>query len=144
MPAYSLYILQLLDIGYFRPLKKAYSKEIKGLIRARIIYIIKADFLLAFYTAFKAIITEKNIQGAFRGAGLILLDLKSILLRLDMRLRTLLLVEVGPGLLNPWVLKTLNNLTKATLQTKSLLGKLFNINFRCYRLIYERDMRNYI
>ena len=61
MPAHSSHILQPLDVGCFGPLKKAYGKEIEGLMRARITYITKADFLPAFCTAFKAIITEKNI-----------------------------------------------------------------------------------
>jgi hypothetical protein len=117
MPAHSSHILQPLDVGCFGPLKKAYGKEIEGLMRARITHITKADFLPAFCTAFKAAMTEKNIQGAFRGAGLIPFDPKSVLSRLDVRLRTPSPVEVAPGLPNLWVPKTPNNPTEATSQT---------------------------
>jgi DDE superfamily endonuclease/helix-turn-helix, Psq domain len=117
MPAHSSHILQPLDVGCFGPLKKAYGKEIEGLMRARITHITKADFLPAFCTAFKAAMTEKNIQGAFRGAGLIPFDPKSVLSRLDVRLRTPSPVEAAPGLPNPWVPKTPSNPTEATSQT---------------------------
>ena len=117
MLSYLSYILQPLDIRYFRLLKKAYSKEIKGLIRANIIYITKANFLPVFSIAFKAIITKENIQEAFRGIELILFNLKSILLRLDAQLQTLIQVKKAVKLLNLQVLKTLNNLIKVTLQT---------------------------
>jgi hypothetical protein len=124
MLAHSSHILQPLDVGCFGPLKKAYGREIEELIRSRITHITKAEFLPAFYAAFKAVMTEKNIKGAFRGAGLILFDPKSVLLRLDVRLRTLSLVKVVLGLPNPWVLKTLNNPTKATLQTNYIKRRI--------------------
>ena len=41
IPPYLLYLLQPLDIGYFLPLKRAYSAEINELIRAYIYYIDK-------------------------------------------------------------------------------------------------------
>jgi hypothetical protein len=88
MPLHSLYILQPLDVSCFGPLKKAYGREIEGLMRARVTYIIKADFLPAFCAAFKATMTEKNIQGAFRGAGLIPFNPQSVLSRLDVKLHT--------------------------------------------------------
>ena len=117
MPSHSSHILQPLDVGCFGPLKKAYGKEIEGLMRARITHITKADFLPAFRAAFKAAMTEKNIQGAFRGAGLIPFDPKSVLSRLDIRPRTPLPVEEATELPQPWVPKTPNNPTEATSQT---------------------------
>ncbi|KID97300.1 transposase, partial [Metarhizium majus ARSEF 297] len=74
MSSHSSHILQPLDVGCFGPLKKAYDREIEGLMRARITHITKSDFLPAFWAAFEAAMTEKNIQGAFRGAGLIPFD----------------------------------------------------------------------
>lgn len=117
MPSHSSHILQPLDVGCFGPLKKAYGKEIEGLMRAGITHITKADFLPAFFTAFKAAMTEQNIQGAFRGAGLIPLDPKSVLSRLDIRPRTPSPVEEAAELPQLWVPKTPNNPTEATSQT---------------------------
>jgi len=48
MLAHLSHILQPLDIGYFSPLKMAYGRQVKKLIRNRINYITKIEFLLAF------------------------------------------------------------------------------------------------
>jgi hypothetical protein len=117
MPSHSSHILQPLDVGCFGPLKKAYGKEIEGLMRAHVTHITPADFFPAFCTAFKAAMTKENIQGAFRGAGLVSFDPKSVLSRLDVRLRTLTQVNEAPELPNLWVLKTPNNPTEVTSQT---------------------------
>jgi hypothetical protein len=117
MPSHSSHILQPLDVGCFGPLKKAYSKEIEGLMRAHITHITKADFLPAFCTAFKASMTKENIQGAFRGAGIIPFDPESVLSRLDVRPHTPTLIEEALELPNPWVPKTPNNPIEATSQT---------------------------
>jgi hypothetical protein len=117
MPSHSSHILQPLDVGCFGPLKKAYGKEIEGLMRAGITHITKADFLPAFFTAFRAAMTEQNIQGAFRGAGLIPFDPKSVLSRLDIRPRTPSPIEEVAELPQLWVPKTPNNPTEATSQT---------------------------
>jgi len=61
MPPYSSHLLQPLDIGCFSPLKKAYSRQIKQLMRMNIIYISKLEFLCAFREAFFALITKNNI-----------------------------------------------------------------------------------
>ncbi|OAQ57671.2 DDE superfamily endonuclease [Pochonia chlamydosporia 170] len=101
MPSHSSHILQPLDVGCFGPLKKAYGKEIEGLMRAHITHITQADFFPAFCTAFKAAMTKENIQGAFRGAGLVPFNPNSVLSRLDVRLRTPTPVEEAPELPNP-------------------------------------------
>jgi hypothetical protein len=46
------YLLQLLNVSCFSPLKRAYSCEIEALICYYINYIIKLKFLLAFKVAF--------------------------------------------------------------------------------------------
>ncbi|OWT42501.1 DDE superfamily endonuclease domain-containing protein [Pochonia chlamydosporia 170] len=53
MPSHSSHILQPLDVGCFGPLKKAYGKEIEGLMRAHITHITKADFFPAFFNTAK-------------------------------------------------------------------------------------------
>jgi hypothetical protein len=45
-------MLQPLDVGCFRPLKKAYSQEIEEKMRAGTTHISKEDFFPAFYKAF--------------------------------------------------------------------------------------------
>jgi hypothetical protein len=117
MPPHSSHMLQPLDIGCFGPLKKAYGREIERLVRARITHVTKSDFLPAFCAAFKTAMTVKNVQGAFRGAGLTPLDPKVVLSRLNVRLQTPSPVEATLELPNMWVPKTPNNPTEATSQT---------------------------
>ncbi|ENH64066.1 hypothetical protein FOC1_g10004333, partial [Fusarium oxysporum f. sp. cubense race 1] len=64
-----------------------------------ITYVSKSEFFPAFYTAFQATITEKNIKAAFRGARIIPLDPERIVSKLNMQLRTLTPVkeEAGPS-----------------------------------------------
>jgi hypothetical protein len=117
MPPHSSHILQPLDVGCFGPLKKAYGREIEGLMKAHITHITKTDFLPAFFAAFQAAMTEKNIMGGFRGAGLVPFDPESVLSRLDVNVRTPSPVEGGIELPTLWVPKTPNNPTEATSQT---------------------------
>ena len=65
MPVYLSYILQLLDIGYFSPLKQKYMHRILGLACSSILYINKITFLLAFYDMFNVLIIELNVRGSF-------------------------------------------------------------------------------
>jgi hypothetical protein len=65
IPPHSSHILQPLDVGCFAPLKKVYGRQAENLIRNRINYITKAEFLPCFITAFKALFTPSNIQGGF-------------------------------------------------------------------------------
>ena len=117
MPPHSSHILQPLDVGCFGPLKKAYGREIEGLMKSHITHITKTDFLPAFFSAFQAAMTENNIKGAFRGAGIVPSDPESVLSRLDVKLRTPSPVEGVVELPNLWVPKTPNNPTEATSQT---------------------------
>ena len=48
MPLYASYILQLLNISCFAPLKQAYKKEIKSLVDSYITYVDKKAFLATF------------------------------------------------------------------------------------------------
>ena len=65
MPAYLLYLLQPLNMGYFSPLKRAYGQQINGPVRNYINYITKLKFLLAFKAAFNSAITKDNIYASF-------------------------------------------------------------------------------
>jgi hypothetical protein len=58
-------------------LKRAYSREVESLIRNHINYVTKLKFLPAFKAAFNRSITPANICSAFRGAGLVPLQLRT-------------------------------------------------------------------
>ena len=88
MPPHSSHILQPLDVGCFAALKKAYGRQIEDLMRAHVNHITKAEFLIAFKAAFFASMTEENILGGFRGAGLKPLDPERVLQQLDVKLQT--------------------------------------------------------
>ena len=57
-------------------------------IRASINHIIKSEFFIAYLAAHNTIFTEKNIKGAFRGAGISPWDPDSVISKLDIRLCT--------------------------------------------------------
>jgi hypothetical protein len=81
-------LLQPLNIGYFSPLKQAYSAQIKSFICSRVNHITKEDFLPAFKAAYNKAIIKDNIIGSFRGAGLIPHDENAVLSKLDVHIRT--------------------------------------------------------
>ena len=93
MPLYLLHLLQLLNVACFSLLKRVYSDEISALARSRIYYINKETFLLAFKVTFSKVFTAENVCAGFRGAGLVLHNLEVMLLKLNMRLRTLTLLK---------------------------------------------------
>jgi hypothetical protein len=88
IPPHSSHLLQPLDVGCFRPLKRAYSTEIEALVRYRINHITKEEFLPAFKTAYDKTIIKDNIIRSFRGVGLVPHDENAVLSKLDIRLRT--------------------------------------------------------
>jgi hypothetical protein len=61
MPLHSSYLLQPLNVGCFAPLKKAYGRQAKLLMRNKITCITKLKFLPCFKAAFDALIIESNI-----------------------------------------------------------------------------------
>lgn len=91
MPAHSSHLLQPLDVGCFSPLKRAYSREIEGLVRHHINHInhiTKLEFLPAVKAAYDRSFTPANIQSAFQGSGLIPHQPDVVLSKLDVQLRT--------------------------------------------------------
>jgi hypothetical protein len=57
-------------------------------MRNRINHITKVEFLPCFKAAFNAAFTPSNIQGGFRGAGLVPFDPQQVIIGLDVKLRT--------------------------------------------------------
>jgi len=124
MPPHSSHLLQPLDVSCFGPLKQAYGKQIEHLIRSSITHISKTEFLPAFYTAFKASLTEKNIKGGFRGAGLVPLDPEVVVSKLDVRIQTPTPAEEEPSLPDPWVSATPKTASEARSQTEYLKRRI--------------------
>ncbi|KAL9565161.1 hypothetical protein ACKAV7_010806 [Fusarium commune] len=120
MPPHSSHLLQPLDIGCFGLLKKAYGREIEHLIRSSITHISKTEFFPAFYAAFQATMTEKNIKGGFKGAGLVPFDPESVVSKLDVQLRTPTPAEEEAGQAQPWTSKTPKTIIEAELQSEYL------------------------
>jgi hypothetical protein len=88
MPPHSLLLLQLLYVGCFAPLKKAYGRQAKLLMRNKLTCITKIEFLPSLKPAFDAPITGSNIIGGFRGAGLVTFGPEAVISKLGVRLRT--------------------------------------------------------
>ena len=121
MPAYSSHLLQPLDVGCFAPLKKAYGNQVSDLIRNGINHITKLEFLPTFRVAFNASITPSNIQGGFRGAGLLPLDPEAVISKLDVKLRML---TPSSDFETPWLAKTPGNQAGFTSQTTFIKDKI--------------------
>ena len=124
MPSHASHILQPLDVGCFGPLKKAYGAQIANLVRSRVTHISKEDFFPAFFAAHNAAMTESNIKGGFRGAGLVPLDPEHVLSKLDVRLRTPSLPPSPPNTAGQWVSQTPNNPTEATSQAAYIKNRI--------------------
>jgi hypothetical protein len=120
MPAHASHLLQPLDVGCFGPLKKAYGREIEDLIRCSVTHISKTEFFPAFHAAFRATMTEENIKGSFRGAGLAPFDPESVVSKLDMQLRTPTPAEEAAEPSTPWVSKTPKTVLEAQSQSEYL------------------------
>ncbi|RFN43685.1 hypothetical protein FIE12Z_12081 [Fusarium flagelliforme] len=120
MPPHSSHLLQPLDVGRFGPLKKAYGREIEQFIRKSVTYISKTEFFLAFHAAFQAMMTESNIKGGFRGAGLVPLSPESVISNLDVQLRTPTPVEEEASASTSWVSKTPKTVREVESQSEYL------------------------
>lgn len=134
MPAHSSHLLQPLDVGCFSPLKKAYGKQIENLMRALHTHIAKGDFLPAFKVAFAATFTSANIQGGFRGAGLVPHDPEAVVSKLDVRLRTPTPLEAGS---TSWESKTPQNMTEVTSQSTLIQSRIASHQNSSPTPIYE-------
>jgi hypothetical protein len=116
MPPHSSHLLQPLDVGCFSPLKKAYGHQIEELMRQQITHVTKEDFIPAFRAAFQTSLTESNVQGGFRGAGLVPFDPERVISTLDLKLRTPTPQNSRPSTADPWTSQTPSNPTQAISQ----------------------------
>ncbi|TVY62593.1 High-osmolarity-induced transcription protein 1 [Fusarium oxysporum f. sp. cubense] len=76
--------------------------------------------LSGIYAAHQAAVTESNIKGGFRGAGLVPLDPESVISKLDVQLRTPTPIEEEASLPDLWVPKTPKTVLEATSQSEYL------------------------
>jgi hypothetical protein len=117
VPSHSSHILQPLDVGYFGPLKRAYSQQIEQLVKSHINHVTKVDFLIAFKAAFFTTMRETNTKAGFRVSRLVPLDPDIVLSKLDIKLRT----PTPPGspatTTGPWISQTPQNPTEAVSQS---------------------------
>jgi hypothetical protein len=93
-------------------------------MRAGITHISKEDFFPVFLVAFQESMTGKNIRGGFKGAGLVPLDPKSVISKLDVKLRTPTPVEGVEELPAPWVSQTPHNPTEASSQSEFIKNRI--------------------
>ena len=108
----------------FGPLKKAYSRQIEGLVRNRVTYISKEAFLPAFKEAFSIALTKENIQAGFQGAGLIPYDPAIVISKLNIRLSTPLPENSRPTTSHSWIVRTPQTTTDAQKQTTHIKDKV--------------------
>ena len=106
MPPHSSHLLQPLDVGCFAPLKQAYGRQVESLMRTKISHVTKQEFLSCFKRAFDVSFTASNVQGGFRGAGLVPFDPERVISALDVQLRT---PSPLPVYNQPWVSQTPSN-----------------------------------
>src|ERR1700722_5750965 len=97
-----------------------YGSQIKQLMRLRINYITKLEFMLAFGQAFKAF-TEQNIKARFRATGLVPYNPERVISCLDLRLRT---PTPPPSQDTNWISKTPQNLDELKRQTKHIQSRI--------------------
>jgi hypothetical protein len=83
MPPHSSYLLQLLEVTCFAVLKGLYGREVEDLMRARINYINKPDFLIAYLSARKESMAINTICNRFAATGLVLYNPERVLLKLN-------------------------------------------------------------
>jgi hypothetical protein len=126
MPAHASHLLQPLDVGCFGPLKRAYGREIERLMRCSINHISKTEFFPVFHAARRATITESNIRGGFRGAGLAPFDPENVISKLDIQLRTPTPPAEVTVPSTPWTARTPKTLLEAQSHSKYLQARVLN------------------
>ncbi len=71
LPPHLTHLLQLLDVGVFDPLSKAYKKCVHLHSQYGAVTVSKLDFLRYYQEARSTAIITQNVLGAWRGAGLV-------------------------------------------------------------------------
>ena len=88
MPSHSSHLLQPLDIGCFRVLKRAYGELVDSQIKLYISRIDKCDFLTAYPRARKEAFKPETILNSFAAAGIAPFNPNRVISKLNIRLIT--------------------------------------------------------
>ena len=137
MPPHSSHFLQPLDVGCFSPLKSSYGKAIEEMMRNQITHITKEDFFDAFYGAFMAAMSEKNVRAGFRATGLVPYDPETVISRLDPKPITPSPPNSRPGTATSWVFKTPKTAHDATQQSTAIKRRIANHQNSSPAQLYE-------
>ena len=124
LPAHSSHLLQPLDVGCFNPLKRAYGKELENFIKSHVNHITKTEFLIAFHAAHVAAMTPRNIQGGFKGAGLVPFDPECVISKLDVKLGTRTPPEATLPATQLWTSQTPHNATETISQSEFVISRI--------------------
>jgi hypothetical protein len=119
MPPHSSHLLQPLDVGCFAAVKRAYGKQIEGLIRAGLNHIDKPDFLKAYSITRLEALNTNNIRNSFIATSLVPYNPDRVLEKLHVTLRT----PTPPIHLqtsSPWNPETPHNIRDLEHQSKTI------------------------
>jgi hypothetical protein len=95
-------------------------------MRDHVAHITKDDFFPAFHNAYNIAMTEINIQGGFRGAGLVPFNPENVLSTLNLMMRTLTPSNSRPTTAQDWTSQTPKNPTEATSQSTLIKSRIAN------------------
>ena len=120
MPPHSSHLLQPLDVSCFAGLKRLYGRQVKDLIRARVSYINKSDFLPAYFTARIEALIPNTVRSGFAATGLVPYEPERVLSKLNTQLRTPTPPLPPTAEQAPWVPETPHNIQELELQAKAI------------------------
>jgi hypothetical protein len=83
-------------------------------MRVHISHITKIEFFAAFKNVFMASFSKANIREGFQGAGLILFNPETVLLKLDVAPYTPTSISPPPAITDPWTSQTPQNAYEAS------------------------------
>ena len=129
---------QPLNVGIFRPLKRAYGDEINTFMRAYVKHISKVEFLLAYHGAYNKAITRENIAGGFRGAGLIPHNPEAVLSKVDVKMATPEGSRPSSAHSSAWESKTPKTSKEALSQSKLVRGHISRYQGSSPTKIFEK------
>jgi hypothetical protein len=95
IPTHLSYLYQLLNVFIFAPLKKSYTSILNTALGFP--HVDKHDFMKAFLRAWIEAYKSTSIQNEFAAAGLVPLDPKQVLAKINIQLKTLMLPGSSHG-----------------------------------------------
>jgi len=132
MPPHSTHRLQPLDVGVFGLLSTAYSNELNKLLynSLGLVSMTKRLFYPLFKAAYKASFTQKNIEHAFKKAGIWPVNSEKVISKLQTKVKT---TQAETELTTPWTpltscsVRNIQKLYKAS-RRESILDLILRAN----------------